>query len=113
MTVQAKHNSKGKTRFELLPIEALAEVAKVLQYGTVKYGRDNWWNGMPWLELAGSALRHIFAWLMREEHDRESGLPHLAHAATNILFLLTYTLHSIGTDDRVVNGDIDGNTYSD
>lgn len=110
--MRAKHFNSNKTRYELLPVEALAEVAKVMQFGAEKYGRDNWRKGMPWLELVGSILRHIFAWLCREDNDAESGLPHLAHAATDILFLLTYALLNIGIDDRVKSEQDDDYTYS-
>ena len=96
----AQHFDNGKPPLAYLPAEALTEVAKVLEYGTQKYELHNWRHGMPWLKLANSTLRHLFSWLSGEDKDPESGLSHLAHAACNILFLLTYAAHGSGTDDR-------------
>ena len=40
--------------------------------------------------------------------DPESSKHHLAHAAANIMFLLTYELTNTGVDDRVVLGKTKG-----
>lgn len=96
----AKHYDEEKPRLELLPSEAMEEIAKVLSYGAEKYSDDNWLQGMPWMKLIGSTLRHIFAWARREEVDPESQLLHLAHAACNLLFVITYIKLGIGTDNR-------------
>lgn len=90
----------GKVPLELLPVEALTEIAKVLAFGAEKYGRHNWRKGMAWSRLVGAILRHLFAWVQGENKDPESGLSHLAHAGCDILFLLTYALNNSGTDDR-------------
>jgi hypothetical protein len=65
-----------------------------------KYPRDNWRKGTEWREFLGSALRHLLAWGDGEDLDRESGLSHLKHAATNIAFLIEYQERGLGTDDR-------------
>lgn len=89
-----------KPRPELLPPGPLLEVCRVLAYGAKKYtrngqdGADNWAlvaNGRS--RYLGAALRHIFARLRGEILDNESGLPHLAHAATCVLF-------SMGHEER-------------
>jgi hypothetical protein len=90
----------GKIPLELLPPEALTEIAKVLAFGAEKYGRHNWRKGMAWSRLMGAILRHLFAWKLGEDKDQESGLSHLAHVGCDILFLLTYELNGIGSDDR-------------
>ena len=90
----------GKIPLELLPPEALTEIAKVLAFGAEKYGCHNWRKGMAWSRLVGAILRHLFAWMQGEDKDQESGLSHLAHAGCDILFLLTYEINSIGIDDR-------------
>jgi hypothetical protein len=79
----------GKIRVDLLPIGALQEVARVLTFGANKYGANNWQNVEPRSRYYGAALRHLFARGRGETHDSESGLPHLAHAACCILFLLS------------------------
>jgi len=90
----------GKTRLELLPFDALSEVADVLAFGAQKYGEHNWCGGMRWSSLIGAALRHIFAWAMGQDKDPETGLSHLAHAGCCILFLIAYQRRGVGEDDR-------------
>lgn len=90
----------GKVPLELLPVEALIEIAKVMAFGAEKYGRHNWRKGMAWSRLVGAILRHLFAWILGEDKDPESNLNHLAHAGCGILFLLTYEINGSGMDDR-------------
>lgn len=79
----------GKARLDLLPPHAQTLVAKVLMHGAAKYGENNWRliDNHEKRYLAAS-LRHIFSHLGGEEKDPESGLPHLAHAACSLLFIL-------------------------
>lgn len=77
--------------YALIPVEALADIARVYGYGAEKYAPNNWRKGYAW-SLSYSALqRHLNAFWSGEENDPESGLPHLAHAAFHILTLLTYS----------------------
>ena len=92
--------NQGKPQWELMPVLALEEVAKVFTYGAIKYDQDNWRKGFPWRNVFGSAMRHMMAWLRGEDLDPESGIHHLACAATNMLFLLEYQINKIGVDDR-------------
>lgn len=96
-----KHDD-GKPRADLLPPDALLEVAKVLDYGARKYAPRNWEKGLAWGRLSGALLRHLWAWMRGEERDLESGLPHLAHMACCALMLLALTLRGVGEDDRAV-----------
>jgi hypothetical protein len=71
--------------------QRLSELAAVLDYGRKKYAAWNWSRGMPWSAVFGCLARHVVAIVIRgEEIDQESGLPHRALAAANIVFLLTY-----------------------
>jgi hypothetical protein len=84
-----RKDDHGKPRLDLIPTEAIFEIGKVLGYGASKYGDKNW----PLVEdgrkrFYGSALRHLVAWFGGEQLDKESGLNHLSHALTNIIFLL-------------------------
>lgn len=94
-----KHD-ETKVPLDLLPFDALEEVAKVLNFGATKYGRRNWEKGMAWSRLLAATLRHLFAWSMRKGPDEETNLSHLAHAACCVLFLLSYEIRYIGNDDR-------------
>lgn len=91
---------EAKVRLELLPLDALVEVGRVLTYGATKYGARNWEKGMAWGRLLGAAFRHLFAWARGEDNDPETGFSHLAHASCCVLFLLSYGLRGVGADDR-------------
>jgi len=79
-----------KPPMALLPAEALIEVAHVLGFGAKKYKPHAWRRGIHYSRLYAAALRHLFTWWEGEGLDPESGFHHLAHAITNLLFLLTY-----------------------
>lgn len=95
-----KHDN-GKVQLSLLPYGPLCEIARVLEFGAKKYGRNNWRGGMKWTRLYDAALRHIRASLDGEDLDPETGLPHVAHAACSLMFLAEYYRKGIGEDDRL------------
>ena len=78
------------------------EIAQVLNNGSKKYEPRNWEKGMSWTHCYNSAMRHFIE--MHENGidavDTESDLPHAAHAACNIMFLLTYMHRFPELDDR-------------
>ncbi|MCH2199756.1 MAG: DUF5664 domain-containing protein [Flavobacteriales bacterium] len=78
----------------------ILELSKVLGMGAEKYTRDNWRKGTAYQRRMASAMRHMLAWIEGEDLDPESGLPHLAHAATNCMFLMNWQRRGVGTDDR-------------
>jgi len=94
-----KHDA-NKIPVELLPTQALEEIAKALAFGQKKYNSWNWAKGFKWSRLIGAAMRHLFAWSRGEDTDKESGLSHLAHLGCCVLFLLQHELSQLGTDDR-------------
>jgi hypothetical protein len=78
-----------KSPMALLPLEALEEIAKVLQMGANKYGKFNWRFVDDGLERYESALlRHLAAIHRGESIDPESNLSHYVHAACNAIFLV-------------------------
>lgn len=90
----------GKVRTDLLPPDALLEVAGVLSFGAGKYAPRNWEKGMSWGRLTAALLRHVFAWMAGTDIDTESGFHHLSHAACCALMLLALVKRGHGTDDR-------------
>lgn len=90
----------GKLRYDLLPFDALEEVVRVISMGAAKYGDRNWEKGLSFGRLIAATLRHVSAYAMGQDKDKESGLPHMAHAATNCLFLIAYSIRRLGRDDR-------------
>ncbi len=94
-----KRYDMGKPRYDLLPPDAMEELVAVYTNGAQKYEDRNWEKGMSWGRVLGSLLRHVFAWMSGETHDKESGLHHMAHAAWNCMTLVSYSKRGIGTND--------------
>lgn len=90
----------GKPAYDLIAPEFLEGTAAVLSYGAAKYAARNWEKGMSWGRCFAALMRHSWAWWRGEEHDPESGLHHLDHAACCLMFLRAYSARRIGTDDR-------------
>lgn len=105
MTDVKKDNSgikydEHKPRWDLLPFDALSEIAKVMTYGAIKYEPRNWEKGMSWSRVFASTQRHLCAWFHGNEVDSESRMSHLAHAACCIMYLLAFECRENGIDDR-------------
>lgn len=84
-----KKHDLGKDRWDLMPWTHLQDVVKVLNHGAEKYGDTNWTlveNGTD--RYFAAVMRHLTEWRKGSMIDPESGLPHLAHAACSILFLM-------------------------
>lgn len=95
-----RKNDQDKLRMDLIPPEAMEELAKVLTMGAKKYDDRNWEKGISWGRVMGACLRHIVAWTKGESMDPESGLSHLSHALCNLAFLVTYEQRQMkGFDD--------------
>ena len=77
----------GKLRYGLIPPSAMKSLAEVLTFGAKKYKPNNWQNVDSLDRYVDAMFRHIEAWREGEKMDKESGMPHLAHALTNLMFL--------------------------
>jgi len=95
-----------KVRVDLLPIDPMMQVANVFGFGAKKYFANSYRQGetVAWSRTYGSILRHLFAFWKGEDTDPESGLPHLAHAGTQLFILMEHTTHNKDKDDRFVRG---------
>lgn len=93
---------KGRklARFDLMPAEALEQVACVSGYGCFRYEDRNWEKGYAWGLSLGALERHLAAFKRRETLDPKSGLPHMAHLAWHALTLLMFSTHYPELDDR-------------
>ena len=88
-TAEGVKYDEDKPKFSLMKPDALMEMVAVLTYGAKKYSPDNWKH----LENArqryfDAANRHLWQWYGGEERDPESGLHHLAHAMSSLMFLI-------------------------
>jgi len=84
-----KHD-KDKLRLSLIPTQLIAGVGEVMSFGAKKYKKDNWKNLDDPTRYLDALMRHLEAYRRGEEFDEETGLPHLAHLATNAGFLLFF-----------------------
>lgn len=84
-----KKNDNGKDRWDLLPIGTIEQIVEVLTFGTNKYCDNNWQKVNNGKERYFAALmRHLVAYRKGEFFDKESGLPHLAHAGCCLIFIM-------------------------
>ena len=88
-------NDSEKLRWDLLPIEPIEDIIRVLMFGASKYEENNWKNGSSKKDMDrtyAAALRHLTAWKKGEECADDSGLLHLSHAACDIIFMIYHSL---------------------
>jgi hypothetical protein len=87
-------------RFDLIPAEALAIVARHYGVGAQKYSPWNWRKGYEWSLSSAALQRHLNAWQSGENTDEETGSPHMAAIAFHALALLTFEIEHPELDDR-------------
>ena len=122
---------RGKLRYDLMPPRSFERVVEVLTYGAEKYtvygdctcnlpntghaascqshkvkskGDNNWkLVDDPIDTYYAAALRHLQKFRLGEELDPDSGIHHIAHAITDLIFLLEFEedrLSQNGTKER-------------
>ena len=97
--------SWSKRRYALIPTSALALVADVMLVGAAKYSENGWKlheSELFW----DAAMRHLSAYRAGFLLDTDDGLPHLAHAAADILIALAIDIHEgkHGTHEEIHEG---------
>ncbi len=90
----------GKPPISLVVPDFIVGIATVLGFGRVKYKAWSWALGKEWSRDYDAVQRHLLAWSAGEDADPESGLSHLLHAATDLMFIYVQQLRGLGTDDR-------------
>jgi hypothetical protein len=75
---------------------------RVLDFGALKYEPHSW-QSVEVERYNAAARRHRLARDLGEERDPESGLLHLAHEATNLLFQLEMKCREIDVGFRSSN----------
>lgn len=113
MSKESVKNDSDKTRIELFPGDALFAISDILTFGAKKYAARNWELGMSWGRVYGALMRHMWAWWQGKgptnenfvfgELDPESQRSHLWHAGCCMVFLISYEMRKVGTDDRPTN----------
>jgi hypothetical protein len=84
---------KNKLKYGLVPPKALASVVEALTHGANKYSPFNW-KGVESYRYVDATYRHLESARQGDKIDKDSGLPHLALAITNLMFLLDRQLET-------------------
>lgn len=87
-------------RYDLIPVEALAAVARLYGQGAKKYAAHNWRKGYEWSKSYAALQRHANAFWAGEEIDPEMGESHMACVIFHALSLITFTEEQREFDDR-------------
>ena len=105
-TYDASGGEKGVklSRFDLIPVAPLEEVAKVYGKGAEKYAERNWEKGYEWSKSYASLHRHASAFWDGESLDEETAQHHLASVVFHALALMEFEFRGSGSDDRPVSG---------
>lgn len=77
-----------KLRYDLVPPSAIKAMADVLTFGARKYKPNNWKECQEPERYLAALYRHLELWRAGEVNDQDSGMHHLAHAMTNLAFML-------------------------
>lgn len=76
------------------------DVARCCEHGAHKYGFQNYSHGLQYSRLINAYMRHDMKMHEDgEEIDLESGIPHIAHKAANLLILLESCYMRTGSND--------------
>ncbi len=91
---------QGKPDFTYISVEMLTAIARVREFGSKKYNRNNWKKGFKISRSLAACLRHIYAHLSGETYDKESSQPHLWHAACSLEHAIYDLANRPENDDR-------------
>lgn len=94
--VAAVKYDSGKPDMTLVTYAMLEDAVKVLMFGEKKYARFNYRNPSPGFEqrMLAAVMRHVTQHNGGEEIDKESGLPHLAHALATLMMVFDRRAHT-------------------
>lgn len=82
---------QDKLDWSLLPLDLIEGVVEVLSFGAEKYEREGWMT-VPNAEQRyyAALMRHLASHQSGDLIDEDSGLPHLYHVMTNVMFLIHF-----------------------
>jgi hypothetical protein len=83
-TGSVRDTRAGKGRYDLIPPEAIHELALHFEEGALKYGDRNWELGQPISRIMDSALRHAFSYMAKKDDEN-----HLSAACWNLIAAMT------------------------
>ncbi|MDE1766585.1 MAG: hypothetical protein KGI27_10005 [Thaumarchaeota archaeon] len=90
---EGRKDDLDKIRFDLIPEDALWEIARVYTIGAKKYDPWNWQSGIKYSRIVAALRRHLAKFIMGEDLDEQDGQHHLASVAWAANTLLHYELN--------------------
>lgn len=91
MPKPGRKNDHDKLCWDLLPVEPIEDIVRILTRGARKYTPENWKYVVGARDRYYAAtMRHLAAWRKGHRRDKESGRSHLAHALCCLVFLLWF-----------------------
>ena len=98
-----KKYDQQKPRFSLIPPISIIHIVNVLEYGAKKYGDDNYKHVEDSHTRYLDAMMRHYLWgeALDEQVDSESNLPHIAHMASCLIFILSKIPLRVANDPPV------------
>ena len=90
----------GKIRYDLIPPEALLELARVYTLGAERYGDHNVEKGIPIHECLGAIERHVARFKMGQDLSPKHQTHEMAHAAFWCFTLISQYYRGLEVEDR-------------
>lgn len=87
-------------RYDLIPVDALRQVAEHYGRGAEKYADNQWRKSYEWSKSYAALQRHATQFWGGEDFDEETGSNHMAAVAWHALALLTFFEEFPEFDDR-------------
>jgi hypothetical protein len=102
MTEKAFKYDQGKQRFDMLPFDLMDGEQRVWEAGAKKYPQNNWREAMSVNRAMNACMRHLTAFMLKEDTDPETKESHLDHAICCIRMMQNTLKYFPEKDDRVV-----------
>jgi hypothetical protein len=90
-------------RYDLIPVEPLAEVARVYGLGAKKYAERNWEKGYDWSLSYAALQRHVNAFWKGEDTDPECKTCHLANVVFHCFAMMEWMKTHPELDNRPIS----------
>jgi len=96
---RAIKETSGKLRFDLIPPEAMVEIAKVYTDGAEKYSARNWEKGLSMDECIGALERHFSRFKLGQDVNPNTGSHEAAHMAFWCMAIISQYHRGISIED--------------
>ena len=91
----------SNVRYDLIPVQGITEVSKVLTEKLKKHEVNEWKYGISWTEVLSSLKKHLTEFELGNDHTEE-GLLHMAEVASDALILCEYYSIYPQGDNRII-----------